>query len=99
MLITFITISTVLLIGCIYFMGRAYILAGAVTDLLDYYDDAIEQNKFMYRQIKSSYDHMKQIDRLGAFEKDDEAGTTFNLLKETLENLKEIYDGSEEENQ
>jgi hypothetical protein len=42
---------------------------------------------------------MKQIDRLGAFEKDDEAGTTFNLLKETLENLKEIYDGSEEENQ
>lgn len=98
MLITFITISTILLIGCIYFIIRAYILAGAVTDLIDYYDDAIEQNKFMYQQIKNSYDHMKQIDRIGAFEKDDEAGTTFNLLKETLENLKEIYDGSDEEN-
>jgi hypothetical protein len=99
MLITFITIGTILLITCVYFMRRAYILAGVLTDLTEYTDDAIEQNKFMYRQIKNSYDHMKQIDRLGAFEKDDEAGTTFNLLKETLENLKEIYDGSEEENQ
>jgi len=40
---------------------------------------------------------MKQIDRIGAFEKDDEAGTTFSLLKQVIEELKEEFNGAEEE--
>jgi hypothetical protein len=41
---------------------------------------------------------MQQVDRLGAFEEDDEAGTTFALLKQTIQELKETFeDGTEEE--
>jgi len=96
-MIAIIIISIILLIGCVYFAFRAYSLAGDVADLVEYYDEAIEQNMYMYRQIKNSYEHMNQIDHLGAFNSDDEAGTTFGLLKETLENLKELYDGENEE--
>jgi hypothetical protein len=38
---------------------------------------------------------MQKIDRIGAFEKDDEAGTTFELLKQVIEELKEEFDGQE----
>jgi hypothetical protein len=40
---------------------------------------------------------MKQIDRLGAFESEDEAGTTFQLLNEVITELKEQFDGETQE--
>ena len=41
---------------------------------------------------------MKEIDRLGAFESDDESGTTFQLLNDVITKLKQEYDnGTEEE--
>jgi len=40
---------------------------------------------------------MQRIDRLGAFEKDDETGTTFELLNDVIEKLKEEFDAEEEE--
>jgi hypothetical protein len=49
----------------------------------------------MYSRIEKSYDAMKQIDRLGAFESEDEAGTTFDLLKEVVTELKEEFNGEE----
>ena len=49
----------------------------------------------MYERIAQSYTAMQAIDRLGAFEKDDEAGTTFQLLSQVVEELKEQFDGSE----
>jgi hypothetical protein len=49
----------------------------------------------MYARIQQSYDAMQKIDRIGAFEKDDEAGTTFELLKQVIEELKEEFDGQE----
>jgi hypothetical protein len=51
----------------------------------------------MYGKIIQSYDAMQQIDRLGAFEKDDEAGTTFQLLNQTITELKEQFDGEAKE--
>jgi hypothetical protein len=53
----------------------------------------------MYSKILEAYTKMQEIDRIGAFEKDDEAGTTFSLLKEVITNLKSEFDGeaSEEE--
>ena len=52
----------------------------------------------LHAKIVEAYNSMKQIDRLGAFEEDDEAGTTFALLKQTIEALKETFeDGQEEE--
>ena len=52
-------------------------------------------SKICHDYIK--YITMKQIDRIGAFEKDDEAGTTFSLLKEVIDQLKEEFDAEEEE--
>jgi hypothetical protein len=51
----------------------------------------------MYDKICESYIKMQEIDRLGAFEKDDEAGSTFSLLKEVIDNLKTEFDGEESE--
>ena len=50
----------------------------------------------MYTQIVSAYDNMKRLDHKGAFESEDEAGTTFQLLFETIETLKTQFDNEEE---
>jgi hypothetical protein len=47
--------------------------------------------------IDEAHRNMKRIDRLGAFEKEDEAGTTFQLLKEVIDNLNEEFNGTQEE--
>jgi len=51
----------------------------------------------MYDRIKKSYEAMQQIDHLGAFESEDETGTTFQLLKEVITELKEQFDAETEE--
>jgi hypothetical protein len=80
-----------------YFAYRAYVLAGLLADLEEYYKEVASTNVYMYDRILQSYEAMKQIDRLGAFEKDDEAGTTFEMLSQVIEELKEEFDGKEEE--
>ena len=50
----------------------------------------------MYEKIVDAYETMKKLDHLGAFESEDEAGTTFALLNEVITNLKEQFDGQEE---
>ena len=51
----------------------------------------------MYSQIVQAYENMKRIDHLGAFESEDEAGTTFQMLAETITNLKEQFDAESQE--
>jgi len=79
-----------------YMSYRAYILAGLLADTEDYYIDVEKTNIFMYDKIKKAYENMKQIDRIGAFESEDEAGTTFEMLKQVIDELKGDFDGSEE---
>jgi hypothetical protein len=80
-----------------YFIYRAYYLAGSLAEAQEYIDELESTNQYMFDRISKSYNAMNQIDRLGAFEKDDEAGTTFALLKQVVDELKEEFDGSEEE--
>ena len=54
-------------------------------------------SQYMYDQIKNSYDEMKKIDHKGAFESDDEAGTTFEFLKNVITNLENEFNGEKEE--
>jgi SHS2 domain-containing protein len=62
------------------------------------YEENLEvTNLYMYSKISESYEVMQKIDRLGAFEKDDEAGTTFQLLNEVITQLKEEFDGEAQE--
>lgn len=78
--------------SAVYFGYRAYILAGILADTDDLIDSVQQTNEYIYARIQQSYDAMQKIDRIGAFEKDDEAGTTFELLKQVIEELKEEFD-------
>ena len=85
-------LSTLLFLGVLYIGYRAYYLAGTLADAQEYIEELELTNEFMYSRIAQSYDVMQEIDRLGAFESEDEAGTTFALLKETITELKETFD-------
>ncbi len=80
-----------------YMSYRAYILAGLLADIEDYYVDVEKTNVYMYDKIEKAYNTMKQIDQIGAFENEDEAGTTFQMLKQVIDELKGEFDGPEEE--
>lgn len=97
MLITFIILFILALGTATYFGYRAYYLAGVLADTEEYIERIEVTNRYMYSRILQSHDAMKQIDRLGAFEAEDEAGTTFQLLNEVITELKEEFDGEEEE--
>ena len=84
-------------LGLTYAGFRAYYLAGILADAQEYIEQLELTNEYMYSRISQSYDVMQEIDRLGAFEAEDEAGTTFALLKETITELKETFDGEAQE--
>jgi hypothetical protein len=85
-------------LSIISYLGyRVWFLAGALADSQEYVEVLESTNEYMYSRIEKSYDAMKQIDRLGAFESEDEAGTTFSLLNEVITELKDEFDGSSEE--
>jgi hypothetical protein len=88
----------VILFGVIGYAGyRIWFLAGKLADAQEYIEELELTNEYMYGQIVTSYESMKEIDRLGAFEKDDEAGTTFDLLSQVITELKGQFDGEEKE--
>ena len=83
--------------GMIYFSYRAYILAGLLADSEEYHESVELSNMYMYSKIVEAYDKMQEIDRIGAFENDDESGTTFSMLKQVIDNLKGEFDGEAQE--
>ena len=85
------------LAAAIYFGRRAYVLAGLLADEQDYVTSIETTNRYMYDQIEKSFNIMTEIDRLGAFEAEDESGTTFSLLKQVITELKEEFNGEGEE--
>ena len=91
-------ITITLLVGIsTYFIYRAYILAGVLADSEDYIKEMEELTKYMFEQIKNTHTEMKKIDHLGAFESDDESGTTFAMLKEVIDNLEKEFNGETKE--
>ena len=94
----FLSILSVLLFAAIVYCGyRAYYLAGMLAEAQEYIEELEMTNEYMYSRISQSYDVMQQIDRLGAFEAEDEAGTTFQMLKETITELKDVFNDETEE--
>jgi hypothetical protein len=89
---------SIVVIGIIgYAAYRIWYLAGKLADAQEYIEQLELTNEYMYGKIISSYEAMQEIDRLGAFEKDDEAGTTFQMLSQTITELKEQFDGEAQE--
>ena len=81
----------------IYFIWRSLTLANVTADQEEYIKELEDMSQYMYTQINESYKAMKEIDRLGAFEKDDEAGTTFSMLKNVIDNLEKEFNGQKKE--
>jgi hypothetical protein len=93
-----VVISFILLFAIIGYTGyRIWFLAGKLADAQEYIEELELTNEYMYGRISHSYDVMSEIDRLGAFESEDEAGTTFQLLKEVITELKDQFDGEAQE--
>jgi hypothetical protein len=93
-----VVISFILLFAIIGYSGyRIWFLAGKLADAQEYIEELELTNEYMYGRISHSYDVMSEIDRLGAFESEDEAGTTFQLLKEVITELKDQFDGEAQE--
>jgi hypothetical protein len=101
-LIIILTLSSVVT----YLAYRVWYLAGIIADSQDLDSSNIEYiegleltNQYMYDKIVESYNKMQELDRLGAFEKDDESGTTFQLLNEVITQLKSEFEDGTQENQ
>ena len=98
----FFIITTIVLLGVSTYLGyRVWFLAGVVGDIQEQTDEYVRSleltNEFMYGKIVDAYETMKKLDHLGAFESEDEAGTTFQMLAETITNLKEQFDAESQE--
>ena len=87
----------ILILLCSYFIYRAYVLAGLLADSEEYIKEVEDLSSYMYRSIDKSYQRMKQIDSKGSFESDDEAGSTFVMLKDVIENLQKEFNAQEKE--
>ena len=91
-------ILMIILLGVIGYAGyRIWFLAGKLAESQEYIEELELTNEYMYGKIIDSVSAMREIDQKGAFEKDDEAGTSFALLLEVVENLKNTFDGPSEE--
>ncbi len=86
-----------ILVVAIYLGYRAYYLAGKLGDAQELIEELEFVNTLMYSRIEESYNNLKEIDHKGAFESEDEAGVTFNLLLQTITELKNTFDGEESE--
>ena len=83
--------------GNIYFIWRALTLANVTADQEDYIKELEDMSQYMYDQIEETFNEMKKIDHKGSFEADDEAGSTFTLLKNVINNLQKEFNAEEEE--
>lgn len=87
--------TTLFTIGFIYFAWRAYVLAGIVSDQEEYTKQIESLAETLMDSIKQTYETFKEIDQRGSFESDDEVGTTFKMLKQTIDTLYEQYNETE----
>ena len=81
----------------VYFIYRAYSLAGILADQEDYIQELEDYSQYMYNQINNSLNEIKKIDSKGAFEADDETGTVFEQLKQVVINLQKEFDAEKKE--
>tara|TARA_B100000900_G_scaffold304742_1_gene263341 strand:- start:307 stop:591 length:285 start_codon:yes stop_codon:yes gene_type:complete len=89
---------SVLSIATIILTITSYRLMKRVESMEDYVAEVEKSNdeyfKFfsqLKKHITDSYSHLKNIDRLGAFESDDETGYIYRELKKIIEALKQGF--------
>jgi hypothetical protein len=80
----------IIIILVIFLAGAGYGIYNLLNKL-ERYEDVIAMNTDTYIQILNA---MKEIDSTGAFESDDEVGSTFTDLKTLIEKNKQILNGN-----
>jgi hypothetical protein len=81
----------ILIILTIFLAAAGYAIYNLLNKL-ERYEDAIAANTQSYIQILNA---MKEIDSTGAFESDDEVGSTFQDLKNLISNNQKILNGND----
>ena len=79
----------IIIILVIFLAGAGYGIYNLLNKL-ERYEDVIAMNTDTYIQILNA---MKEIDSTGAFESDDEVGSTFTDLKTLIEKNQQILNG------
>ena len=79
----------IIIILVIFLTGAGYGIYNLLNKL-ERYEDVIAMNTETYIQILNA---MKEIDSTGAFESDDEVGSTFTDLKTLIEKNQQILNG------
>ncbi len=87
-MITAICILSILLITCGFIIYNLLNKLEKTQDELD--DVSLSITDFM-TDLQKGYNAMKQVDSKGAFEKDDETGTIFSVIKGILQDLNNKY--------
>jgi hypothetical protein len=80
-----------IIILTIFLAGAGYGIYNLLNKL-ERYEDVIASNTESYIQILNA---MKEIDSTGAFESDDEVGSTFQDLKNLIANNQKILNGND----
>jgi len=90
--ITVLSITTVVFgIIMIRLMKRVEVMEDYISDLEKSNDEYFSFFTKLKTRVSDSYSHLKNIDRLGSFESDDETGYIYKELKKIIEALKQGF--------
>ena len=84
--------------------SSTFVLGFSTINLLrknEAYEDVVEEQEVLISDIAAKIDssmaRMKEVDKLGSFEADDETGFIFKNLYDVIEELENYYGSQEEE--
>ena len=80
-------------IGLIFFGVVSIVQLYVIVNLYNKVDFLEQVLDGTYVTISDTITKMEEIDTLGAFESDDETGSTFQMLKEEIDNLNNLLEG------
>ena len=80
-------------IGLIFFGVVSIVQLYVIVNLYNKVDFLEQVLDGTYLTIQNTISTMKEIDTLGAFESDDETGSTFQMLKEEIDKLDNLLEG------
>ena len=89
-----------LILFTLSFLGMGWVIYNLITKLENYEDVIDEYEKFIETELirnEALLEALRQIDNRQMFEKDDEVGSIFYQIKETIEKFKLKQNDSKEE--
>ena len=78
-----------LILFCVVAIVQLYVIVN-LYNKVDFLEQVLDGT---YGTISDTITKMEEIDTLGAFESDDETGSTFKMLKEEIDNLNNLLEG------